>query len=374
MPLNDEIEKFRGVYKLIAKTELSTNVETLAGYREKIIGAYNIFVKYISERYNSVDQESQLVYDEAAVKARDKFVYCLQRLQCTYATQNVIVLELIDEADIGPARPRIRDSTGGASGIEFDSNKGALVGSGSSGVQKSIVHLDEPPNNSDQPIQPHNGDSNTSQVAQPPQLAVKRVEMELSEFLKTASAHLNKKYSGDPLGLASFIDSVRLIEPLATTPELKNFHASLVKTKIDKRARYLISESDDTVDLIIAALKRNIARQLESNKGSHVVIEVRSCVPGGIRTQSGRIGRLLAALIGSRRIVARTSGCDSNRRNRDPMPKEYILGLGQIGTRVGQLCNTERSASKPLYPNREGEKRSSHTGVCSVARPRSRST
>lgn len=73
--------------------------------------------------------------------------------------------------------------------------------------------------------------------------------------LKLASAHLNKKYSGEPLGLDSFIDSV---PPLATTNELKAFYANLVRTKIDGRARCLITDADNTVDLIIAALRRNM--------------------------------------------------------------------------------------------------------------------
>lgn len=78
------------------------------------------------------------------------------------------------------------------------------------------------------------------------------------EFLKMASSHLNKTYSGDPLCLETFIDSLNLLNGLATSTELRTFFVAFIKTKLDGRAREFITADHNTVALIIDTLRRNI--------------------------------------------------------------------------------------------------------------------
>lgn len=89
-------------------------------------------------------------------------------------------------------------------------------------------------------------------------LIEKIMALSIPDFLKTASGHLNKIYSGDPLGLPSFIDSITLLESLATTNELKTFFVSFIRTKIDGKAREYLLDSDNTAEKIIQCLKNNI--------------------------------------------------------------------------------------------------------------------
>lgn len=83
-------------------------------------------------------------------------------------------------------------------------------------------------------------------------------EMNNTEFLKIASGHLNRNYAGDPLALTNFLDSIRLLQTLATTDELQQFLASFIRTRIEGRAREALKDSDTTVTAIIEALKTNI--------------------------------------------------------------------------------------------------------------------
>lgn len=82
--------------------------------------------------------------------------------------------------------------------------------------------------------------------------------MDTADFLKAASGNLNKNYSGDPLGLTTFIDTVRLIEIMATTNDLKALLLRFVITRLDGRAREFITDADDTVEKLIQTLQRNI--------------------------------------------------------------------------------------------------------------------
>lgn len=86
----------------------------------------------------------------------------------------------------------------------------------------------------------------------------KMAEINNVELLKMASATINRQYSGEPLGLTSFIDSVTLLESLATTPALKTFLLAFVKTKLDGRAREFITETDNTIEKLITTLRQNI--------------------------------------------------------------------------------------------------------------------
>lgn len=53
-----------------------------------------------------MDKSNQQIYDTAVLDVRNKFVFCLQQLQCSQA-QPIVLFGLVDEQDIGPALPRI---------------------------------------------------------------------------------------------------------------------------------------------------------------------------------------------------------------------------------------------------------------------------
>lgn len=81
-------------------------------------------------------------------------------------------------------------------------------------------------------------------------------QQSVTEFLRLAGNQINQKYSGDPLGLNSFIDSINLLKQLAGN------HGDILKqfilSKLDGKARECVPLEPDSVDDIVNALKRTI--------------------------------------------------------------------------------------------------------------------
>lgn len=77
-------------------------------------------------------------------------------------------------------------------------------------------------------------------------------------FFKLASATLNYNYSGDPLKLTSFIDSVELLESVSDSADTKTLLVSFVKTKLEGNARECLPEKCDSLDQIKTALRSKI--------------------------------------------------------------------------------------------------------------------
>lgn len=234
MPLNEEKDKFMLVAKRILKENLSTVPTTLITYKNDIIEAYCIFVIYCNEKsklnLNSSDKDTLF---KARNYIYEKFEECLIALKCTYnLSQNLLDLPNPDTIRI----PSLEEDP-------EDLNKTILDDSYISTHDSSIENP--------------NPDEIQAETLQNKNL-IMSTELTTAELLKLASSHINKTYSGDPLGLKSFIDSVELLETLATSNTLKTFLASFVKTKIDGRAREFIVDTDNTLLLIKNALKANI--------------------------------------------------------------------------------------------------------------------
>lgn len=87
---------------------------------------------------------------------------------------------------------------------------------------------------------------------------VKMTDITKLELLRLAGGQINKSYNGDPLTLQSFLDSVALLEDLATTTELKTVLVRFVLTKLEGSAREKISGNPKTILEITSALKEKI--------------------------------------------------------------------------------------------------------------------
>lgn len=61
--LKDEIDKFNSVAKLMLKTDISKNIETLKNYRRQIIKAYNKFTDFVKQNYNLAKKNEQEIID-----------------------------------------------------------------------------------------------------------------------------------------------------------------------------------------------------------------------------------------------------------------------------------------------------------------------
>lgn len=223
--LNTAKKEFVLISKRILQARVSSNQDTLIKHKNEIIEAYIKYVQisksiYILEK--SVENKQLLVQDLKYI-AR-KFRDCLQKLNCKYNLSKNLY-DLPDPASIFII------------GIEINASNTSFAS--------------EIDNNLNQTY-----DQDDLEIIQ--QQVIMSTEMSSTDFLKLASSHINKTYTGDPLGLNSFIDSINLLISLATTNTLRTLLLAFIKTKIDGRAREFISETDNSVELIKTALITNI--------------------------------------------------------------------------------------------------------------------
>lgn len=180
--------------KTILKAQISNNLTTLEGNRKDIVETYNKLIAYIGVNIGTANTADKAAYEKEIDYARSKLGECLVKFESNY-TPSGNRLAIIVEAEI-------------------DINIGKKD-------EKTNMTLTTP------------------------------------DFMKICSAHLNRPYSGDPLSLTGFTDSVKLLNTLADSNELKEFLASFIKTKLEARAREIVATAN-TVKDILAALEAGI--------------------------------------------------------------------------------------------------------------------
>lgn len=79
-------------------------------------------------------------------------------------------------------------------------------------------------------------------------------ELTAVEVLRLVSSTINKNYSGDPLALQSFIDSVNLLKDIVAAPALQNTLKQCLLAKLEGTARESVGDPQ-TVDDIITSLQ-----------------------------------------------------------------------------------------------------------------------
>lgn len=227
--LNTAKKEFLLISKRILQKRVSNNSDTLIKNKNNIIEAYIKYVQISKSAYNltKTEENKEILINDLNFIA-NKFIDCLNKLNCKYNfSKNPF--EVPDPSNIFII------------GIEISS-----------------------PNNSFNSETDTSDDSIDSQINSQEDLDITQQQSTMSteisptDFLKLASSHINKTYTGDPLGLNSFIDSINLLSSLATSNTLKALLLSFIKTKIDGKAREYISETDTTIENIKTTLKTNI--------------------------------------------------------------------------------------------------------------------
>lgn len=73
-------------------------------------------------------------------------------------------------------------------------------------------------------------------------------------FLRVCSGQINKCFTGDPLELGAFINSIELLQEMATNEET-NLLFKIVKSKVSDKALYYVKNTT-TLEALIEALTR----------------------------------------------------------------------------------------------------------------------
>lgn len=192
--------------KKIIKTNLSTNIDTLRGYKTELINKYNGIIGYFQSRYEAYDPNAKQTAVHELNYVRQKLENCLIRLHCNFE----IAEALFTIIDIDQITDPIPDNI----------------------LNNSIANI-----HPEQPI--------TMAMAKP-------------EYLKLCANTINKNFKGDPLALEAFCNSIDLLHEVAPTDELRTFLTTFVKSKLEGKALEAIPTNVTTTDEIKTALRLKI--------------------------------------------------------------------------------------------------------------------
>lgn len=143
-------------------------------------------------------------------------------------------------------------ASGGTDKTTGDDNKGDdSPNKSDSESESNDSELNKNTGNSGNQSPNHNNNNNNVELVQP-----NNNEMDQVALLSFAAKQINKIYSGDPLELNSFINSIKLLKQLGPTHHdiLKTF----VMTKLSGKALECIPAEPASVDVIIESLQANI--------------------------------------------------------------------------------------------------------------------
>lgn len=222
MTLDDEKSKFLTVAKRMLKTDVSTNKDTLLGYKVDIIQAYIEFVTFCNQiNETRLDNKQKLTLSEARNYIYGKFEECLIQLKCSYD----LSANLLDLPD--PDKIKII-------GIEIDEND----------LNKTIFE------DSDDSHSPHRRKSPETPD----------IMSENSNFIRLCASTINSNYKGDPLELQAFLNSVALLQDLATAGQT-DLLFKFIKSKLAGKALEAIRTTDTTIEQILNSLRAKVKNE-----------------------------------------------------------------------------------------------------------------
>lgn len=191
-------EEFRRVCKRVLKTNLTANASKHEEYLTDLVLAYNAIIAYVSDFYENFADNRQEAYKKEWIYFRDKILLVFGKLNISHEppTDFFILLEI-----------------------------------------DNILH---------------NYRENNPEVTNETTMALTSVD-----FIRIAAQTINHNYDGNPLGLNSFINSVKLLQELSND-NVRGIFVRFVKSKLEGKALETIPENANDVDEIIAALKNQI--------------------------------------------------------------------------------------------------------------------
>lgn len=255
-------DKFLTSTKLILKQNISKNPSTLANQRDRIIRAYNEYIGYISVYFESFDTQSQTDASNEIKSFREKLVACFSAFQINQPLPTDLLSDLdiqefllpheiksIEEAKKSSHQPTINP-----------------LGSESKTTEPPSSSVTQDPLQSDQLNLQDQGNTVESRNLQRQQSPTPsehdsdhqedESEMDQQAFLGFCAKQISNNYSGDPLELNAFVNSINLLKAVGAT------HLVILKTflltKLTGKALECIPDDVEDVDAIITALRANI--------------------------------------------------------------------------------------------------------------------
>lgn len=216
---NELRDNFLGVTKRVLKRKISKNPDTLSGYVVQLREAYNELLTYVRQHYNECDAALKSQITKHVSFCRDKLLRAFGKLnRKTEVKENLFSLigEVVEISDTGSNTESESEQDKDSGKTDYFENKGTT------------------------------SNSNMTEISQ-------------TEFLRLAAQTIPKNFSGDPLGLMAFINSINLLKTLCGnhTALLLQF----VQTRLEGKALEAIPPEPASLDAIISALKGAIKHE-----------------------------------------------------------------------------------------------------------------
>lgn len=257
--LNELKEDFiRATKRVLSSRDLSKNQATLEAQLDDITNTYNKYIDYSARLWPRLIRQDKLYIKTQLQSVRDKIKLCYDKLNCTYTLPTQLLQTII---------PNAVDLTKNESDLESDSEKlkeletiqsveienlNDNFGSDNDDLSSSLLLSSE-----GTPITEINNEIKSNRDIHS-ETEDNMTHINKVEFLKLAASTVNKTFSGDPLSLQSFVDSIDLLKTFATNDELKTVLTTFTLAKLEGKAREAIIGTPGSVENIIETLKIKI--------------------------------------------------------------------------------------------------------------------
>lgn len=229
--------EFLKVCTRVCKEDLTTNRNKHIEYLTELVRTYNDIITYVSTFYQTLDTETKKLF-------RDDWIYIRDKVNAVYGKLNVtseLPRQIFVLLSIGPI---LENYNHNATPEPSTSQTNNLIPPTGGRTKSQDTELIPKPPSSEKSL-PERTDNMAATIEQK------------MEFIRAASQMINRSYAGDPLALASFVNSIRLLKAV-TAANLNDVLLEFVKTRLEGRALEWIPPNPADVDEIITALERGI--------------------------------------------------------------------------------------------------------------------
>lgn len=233
-------EEFRNATKTVLKENISKNQDTLNANCNRILTSYNNLINGIRQQFKNESKVNQDALKTWLPWAREKVLKSFEVLNCNYFVPP-------NFEEINPL-VIVTKETASTSNQSFKQIQSESLKSDSEDVFEDTI--------SERSDIEFNTENHIS--IEKNKKFRKMAELTPIDILKLVSTTINKNYSGDPLALQSFIDSVTLLKTIVTTEPLRNVLKQCILSKLEGKARECIVGETNTIDEIIYLLKTKI--------------------------------------------------------------------------------------------------------------------
>lgn len=231
-------EEFIRVSKKIIKEKLSKNGSKLEEYKSEIIISHNALINYIKHFYPQLDVENKVKYRDELKYIRGKIIKCFEYLQINYNFHE----RLLTKIGLDQNNSQLDEGILGGNIDELTDENLTLTDLDRIGEGDSETDVEE---------------TETGKAQIEPNIETKMTSTEdTRKFISLCASTLNQRYGGDPLGLASFLSGIELLESIAG--EHTELLIKFIKTRLEGKALESIPTTNVTIASITNALKDTI--------------------------------------------------------------------------------------------------------------------